>query len=67
MARAEIEDRPLMRAFAASVAQRAGAAQDRRDIGRGRDWLRNLRADEMTLRFFFSRSSASVTNSIMRS
>ncbi len=46
IAGAEFQDRPLVRAFAAGVAQGAGAAQDRRDLDRGRNLLRQFGADK---------------------
>ena len=58
VAAAEVEDRPLVRAFAEGVAQRAGAANDRRDVGARCNLLRQSRRARTRLRFFLSRSSA---------
>ena len=52
IAGAEFEDQALVRAFAAGIAQGAGAAQDRRDLDDGRDLLRQSRARENGLAIF---------------
>ena len=65
---AEIQDQPLVRALAEGIAQRAGAADDRRHVRNSCDLVRQLsRQANFALPFFRRRSSASVTNSIMRS
>ena len=52
IAGAKFHDQALVRAFTAGIAQRAGAAQDRRDLDRGRDPLRQFRAREHGLAVF---------------
>ena len=52
IAGAEFQDRALVRAFAAGIEQRAGAAQDRRDLDRGRDLLRQFRTHEQGFAVF---------------
>ena len=67
VAGAEVEDQPLVRAFAVIVAQGAGAAQDRRHLGDGRDLGRQFCARRSSCGSSPAAASASVTNAIMRS
>ena len=67
VARAELGDLALVRAFAVGIAQRAGAAQDRRHLARGAIRFGSETDTNTALRFLARRCSASVTISIMRS